>query len=284
MKPVKLIKIMALQLALISSVCTAASDSRNSFQDINTVDKLLALPASKLCVDGGPTIDDIRLILLNGPLTLPMYQNDPVIARMMINEQSISIETRISEKCSAKANVSSREITKEMLRNERETCKQGAPTKDEIKAYLKKQNDPDIDIDKQLRSIPYEYRLIMEEGAKLQGLTLREAFIEDAATQASQNWEKACANKSSFENELKSITDGHNKLTTPLNIEEKYRITDKKLNDTWKNLSSETRKKLLPSQRKWIKQQATCNQVTQCLIDMTNKRITELEVESRNAK
>lgn len=275
---------MALQLALISSVCTAASDSRNSFQDINTVDKLLALPTSKLCVDGGPTTDDIRLILLNGPLTLPIYQNDPVMARIMINEQSISIKTRISEKCSAKPNVSSREITKEMLRNERETCKQGAPTKDEIKAYLKKQNDPDIDIDKQLRSIPYEYHLIMEEGAKLKGLTLREAFIEDAATQASRNWEKACANKSSFENEIKSITDVHNKLTTPLNIEEKYRITDKKLNDTWKNLSSETRKELLPSQRKWIKQQATCNQVTQCLIDMTNKRITELEVESRNAK
>ncbi|WHW84534.1 lysozyme inhibitor LprI family protein [Citrobacter freundii] len=59
-------------------------------------------------------------------------------------------------------------------------------------------------------------------------------------------------------------------------------MADKKLNDTWKELPTETRKSLLPSQRKWIKKQATCNQDVQCLIDMTNKRITELEAE--NAK
>ena len=69
----------------------------------------------------------------------------------------------------------------------------------------------------------------------------------------------------------------HNNLTTPLNIEEVYRIADKKLNDTWKELPTEKRKYLLPSQRKWIKQQAICNQDTQCLIDMTNDRIRELE-------
>lgn len=228
-------------------------------------------------MDGGPSSDDINLILLNGSLTLPTYQNDPSMTRIMINEQSISIKNRIREKCSAKPNVSSHEITKEMLRNESEICEQGAPTKEEFKVYLEEQNANDID--KQLRVIPYEYRLILEEGAKLKGLTLREAFIEDVAVQASQNWEKTCANNSSPENKIKSITDNDNNITTTLDIEAEYRIADKKLNDTWRGLPSETRKSLLPSQRKWIKQQAVCNQDTKCLIEMTNNRITELESE-----
>jgi len=271
----KFIKVIALYAALITSTSTVASDSRNHFQNIDTVEQLLTLPTSKLCVGGGPSLDDIRLILMNEPLTLPMYQNDPAMARMLIDKQSIRIKTRITEKCSSKTIISSRKLTKEMLRNESETCQQGAPTKDEIKAYLKEQNTPDID--KQLRAIPYEYRLIMEEGAKLKGLTLREAFIEDAAAQASQNWEKTCANKPSSEKKIKSITDDYNKLNTPLNMEAEYRIADKKLNDIWRELPSETRKSFLPSQRKWIKQQAICNQDTKCLIEMTNKRITELE-------
>ncbi|MEX5412684.1 lysozyme inhibitor LprI family protein [Enterobacter ludwigii] len=284
MNSVKLIKIMALNVALISGACTAASDSRGSFQSIHTVDELLALPTSKLCVDGGPSSDDIRLILLNGPLTQPMYQNDPAMARIMINEQSISIKSRIREKCSSKPNVSSRKLTKEMLKNESETCQQGAPTKDEIKTYIKESNDPDINIDKQLRTIPYEYRLIMEEGAKLKGLTLREVFIDDVATKASQGWEKACTSKSYSKNKTKNFKNDRNTRKKPINLEEEYRIADKRLNDVWKELPSETRKALLPSQRKWIKQQATCNQDTKCLIDMINKRIIELEVESKNAK
>ncbi|MNZ95403.1 hypothetical protein D3C78_1145500 [compost metagenome] len=164
-----------------------------------------------------------------------------------------------------------------MLRNESETCQQGAPTKDEIKAYIKESNDPNIDIDKQLRDIPYEYRLMMEEGAKLKGLTLREMFIEDVATKASQDWERACANKSYSKN-------NRNELTTPVNIEEEYRIKDKILNDTWKALPSQKRKILLPSQREWIKKQVNCNKDTKCLIDMTNKRIIELNVENKDAK
>lgn len=284
MKPVKLIKIITFHLAFISSACIAASDSRNSFKSVDTVDELLALPASKLCVDGGPSSDDIKLILLNGSLTLPMYQNDPAMAHMMINEQSIRIKTRIREKCSSNPNASSRKLSREMLRNESETCKQGAPTKDEIKAFIKESNDPDFDIDKQLRAIPSDYRLLMEEGAKLKGLTLREMFIEDVATKASQNWEKACSNKSYLQNKTKNITPEHNKLTSPINIDEEYRIAEKKINETWKRLPSDTRKVLLPSQRKWIKQQATCNQDTQCLIDMTNKRSTELEAENNYAK
>ncbi|MCH9447123.1 hypothetical protein P0168_18900 [Klebsiella pneumoniae] len=48
----------------------------------------------------------------------------------------------------------------------------------------------------------------------------------------------------------------------------------------WKKLPFEKRKFLIPSQRKWIKQQAICNQDMQCLIDITNKRIIELESEN----
>jgi len=277
MKQTNIIKISVLLISLTANSCAIASGHNNTFHSFGSIDELLALPKSKLCVDGGPSSDDIKLILLNGTLTSSMFQNDPAMARMMINEQSINIKTRIREKCSAKPNVSSRELTKEMLRNENDTCKQGAPTKDELTAYLKEQNATDID--KQLQAIPYEYRLIMEEGAKLKGLTLREAFIEDAAAQASQNWEKTCANKPSSEKKLKSIPDDYSKLNTPLNMEAEYRIADKKLNDIWRDLPSETRKSLLPSQRKWIKQQAICNQDIKCLIEMTNKRITELESE-----
>lgn len=277
MKQNNFIKISTLLILLTANSCAVASEHYNTFHNFDSIDELLALPKSKLCVDGGPSSDDIKLILLNGSLTLPMYQNDPAMARMMINEQSIRIKTRIREKCSSNPNASSRKLSREILGNESETCKQGAPTKDEIKAYIKESNDPDIDIDKQLLAIPYEYRLLMEEGAKFKGLTLREMFIEDVATKAAQNWEKACANKPSLDNNIKSPMDDYNNPTTPLNIEEKYRIADKKLNDTWRDLPSETRKSLLPSQRKWIKQQALCNQDTKCLIKMTNKRITELE-------
>lgn len=284
MKQNNFIKISTLLILLTANSCAVASEHNNTFRNFDSIDELLALPKSKLCVDGGPSSDDIKLILLNGSLTLPMYQNDPAMARMMINEQSIRIKTRISEKCSSNPNASSRKLSREMLRNESETCKQGAPTKDEIKAYIKESNDPDFDIDKQLRAIPYDYRLLMEEGAKLKGLTLREMLIEDVATKASQNWEKACSNKSYLQNKTKNITPEHNKLTPPTNIDEEYRIAEKKINETWKRLPSDTRKVLLPSQRKWIKQQATCNQDTQCLIDMTNKRIIELEAENNYAK
>lgn len=273
----KPIKIMLLYASLIVSSSTVASDNRNHFQGIDTVDQLLALSTSKLCAGGGPSSDDIRLILLNGQLALPMYQNDPEMARILIDKQSVSVKNRIREKCSSKTITSSRKLTKEMLRNESETCQLGAPTKDEIKEYIKESIDSNIDIDKQLRAIPHEYRLIMEEGAKLKGLTFREMFIEDVATKASLGWEKACANKSYSKN-------NRNELTTPVNIEEEYRTTDKRLNDTWKALPSQKRKLLLLSQREWIKKQANCNQDIQCLIDMTKKRIIELEVENKDAK
>nr|WP_239497714.1 hypothetical protein [Cronobacter sakazakii] len=43
-----------------------------------------------------------------------------------------------------------------------------------------------------------------------------------------------------------------------------------------KNLNPETRKRLLPSQRKLIKQKSDCDNEQKCLIDMTNNRIREL--------
>jgi uncharacterized protein YecT (DUF1311 family) len=281
MKLIKFIEIIALNAFLISSSATAASDSRISFHNVDTVDDLLALPASELCANGGLTSDDIDLILLNGPLVYQMYQNEPSTARMLIKEQSANIKARIKEKCS-NPHTPSRKLTKDMFKNEDDVCKRGAPTKEEVKVYIKESDDPELNIDKQLQSMPYEYRLIMEEGAKLKGYTLREMVIEDIAAKVSKSWERACADKSYFQNKAKDTSTDHDKLTSPIPPEEEYRITDKKLNDTWKGLSSETRKSLLQSQRKWIKQQAICNQDARCLIDMTNKRITELEAENAN--
>ncbi|AUZ65610.1 DUF1311 domain-containing protein [Citrobacter amalonaticus] len=278
MRQKKLIKIIVLNAFMISSTAIANPDNRISFQNIDTVDELLALPASELCLNGGPTSDDIELILLNGPMALPMYQNDPTTARMLINEQSANIKTRIKERCS-NSNTPTRKLTKGMFKNEDDVCKRGAPTKEEVKVYIKESGDPSFNIDKQLQTIPYEYRLIMEEGAKLKGYTLREMMIEDIATKVSKSWERACADKSYFQNKAKNITTDHDTLTTPVSSEEEYRIADKKLNDTWKSLSPETRKRLLPSQREWIKKKSDCKNEQKCLVDMTNNRIRELESE-----
>ncbi|OUE72257.1 hypothetical protein AZ006_000415 [Citrobacter freundii] len=59
-----------------------------------------------------------------------------------------------------------------------------------------------------------------------------------------------------------------------------YKASDEKLNSVWKNLSPETRKRLLPSQREWIKQKSGCNNEQKCLTDMTKNRIRELESEN----
>ena len=59
-----------------------------------------------------------------------------------------------------------------------------------------------------------------------------------------------------------------------------YEASDEKLNSVWKKLSPETRKRLLPSQREWIKHKSGCNNEQKCLTDMTNNRIRELESEN----
>jgi uncharacterized protein YecT (DUF1311 family) len=62
--------------------------------------------------------------------------------------------------------------------------------------------------------------------------------------------------------------------------ETNFRVSDQKLNSTWKSLSPDTRKKLLPSQREWIKQKdATCKTDFSCLTSMTNDRIMVIESE-----
>ncbi|WP_154590094.1 lysozyme inhibitor LprI family protein, partial [Enterobacter hormaechei] len=70
----------------------------------------------------------------------------------------------------------------------------------------------------------------------------------------------------------------NNKVTSNVDTPS-YEASDEKLNAVWKRLSPETRKRLLPSQREWIKQKSACNNEQKCLIDMTNNRIRELESE-----
>lgn len=197
MKSIKWIKIIVLQLTLISGN-TVASNSYSNFRDIDTIDELLSLPVSKLCSNGGPTSNDIKLILLKGPMAMPMYQHDPAGAKIIINEQSVSIKARIREKCSSGLQAPSRKLTEEMLKNEDDVCKRGAPTKEEVKTLIKESNNFKRSIDKGIESFPYEYRLMMEEAAKLKGYTLREMMIEDIAIKASESWKKACEKKSTY--------------------------------------------------------------------------------------
>lgn len=191
MKSIKCIKVIVLQLVLISGN-TVASDSYSNFRDIDTVDELLTLPVSKLCSNGGPTSNEIKFILSKGPMTMSMYQHDPAGAKIIINEQSVSIKSKIKEKCSSNLHMPSRKLTEEMLKDEDKLCKQGAPTKEEIKALIRESNNPKLNIDKKIQSFPHEYRLMMEEGAKLKGYTLREMMIEDIAIKAAESWKKAC--------------------------------------------------------------------------------------------
>lgn len=53
---------------------------------------------------------------------------DPAGAKTIINEQSVSIKSKIKEKCSSNLHMPSRKLTEEMLKNEDKLCKQGAPT------------------------------------------------------------------------------------------------------------------------------------------------------------
>lgn len=266
----KILKIIVLHMALISSASTIALEHRSYFHNIDNVDNLLSLPKDELCKNGGPTSDDIRLILLHGPLAQSMYQKDPLTARMIIDEQSKKIQSRIKEKCALNSNTSSRKITKEMIKDENLMCRNGAPTKDELKTYI--MQSPEIDIDKQLQTIPYHYRLMMEEGAKLKGYTLREVFIEDIITATAKNWQETCNKKNNYNTK--------NSFGNPPKAQQSYDEVDKELNSLWKRLNPETRKRLLPSQREWIKKKSGCNNEQTCLIDMTNNRIRELESEN----
>lgn len=64
------------------------------------------------------------------------------------------------------------------------------------------------------------------------------------------------------------------------NDEEAHQLSELKINDTWKSLSSDTRKRLLPAQREWIKhKESVCKADITCLTRMTNERILLLESE-----
>lgn len=282
LKPLKIIMLLSITLPLAA---LATPSSFTGFHDIGSIDELMALPREELCSNGGPSQSEIDLILHDGPLALPMYQNDPNAARLLLKEQSQNIRAKIKQKCSAKDSVPLRKLTKAMLSNEEEMCKAGAPTKDELKVFIKESNE--IDIDEQLRKMPYEGRLLMEEAAKLNGTTFREMFIDDVTNAAAKNWEKACSEKSYLKKSKKKGSDSKNDDTEPnfesedkADFSKEYNVSDRKLNDAWQNLNKETRKRLLPAQRQWIKSKSACNGNWECLTNMTNERILELEAEN----
>ena len=129
-----------------------------------------------------------------------------------------------------------------------------------------------------MQAIPYENRRINGRRCEIKGHTLREMMIEDIATKVSKSWKEHVLIKSYFQKKANTITTDR-LSTTPFSRRRLSCIVDKNFNDTWKETAKlKNEKYLLPSQRKWIKQ---CfyfaNQDTQCLIDMTNDRIRELE-------
>lgn len=81
----------------LPAAALATPSSFNGFHDIGSIDELMALPREELCSNGGPSRSEIDLILLDGPLALPMYQNDPNAARLLLKEQSQNIRARIKQ-------------------------------------------------------------------------------------------------------------------------------------------------------------------------------------------
>lgn len=67
-------------------------------------------------------------------------------------------------------------------------------------------------------------------------------------------------------------------MNTENNDETSYNVSDQKLNSAWNNLNPDIRRRLLPSQREWIKQKdAVCKTNFSCLARMTNDRIKTIE-------
>lgn len=62
--------------------------------------------------------------------------------------------------------------------------------------------------------------------------------------------------------------------------EAKFQKSDQYLNEIWTSLSDDTKKRLLPTQRKWIKyKDLTCKGDVVCQTEMTNKRIEDISKE-----
>lgn len=268
-----------------SSVIAAAKNEHafEGFKNIGSVKELMDLPTSRLCSNGGPTSADINLILLNGPLALPMYSNDPTTARLVISKQSREIEANIKEKCSATNKNQRRWESIKILKSksEREVCEIGPPTKEEFTVLM--ENDKEFNtmlneaIDKINKSDP-RTRLLMEEGAKLKGMSIRGIMTSDIATQSAKNWKDTCAKQLQNHSQKAPAanTDNANEKTNTLQV--KYVKSLFKMNNLWKSLSMEVREKLLTSQLDWsLRKDSICKSDWQCLIDITNKRITQLE-------
>ncbi|MCT4713448.1 lysozyme inhibitor LprI family protein, partial [Enterobacteriaceae bacterium H18W14] len=161
--------------------------------------------------------------------------------------------------------------------SESEVCAQGAPTKAELLALMREDKEFNAKFDKEINEAPPEVRTIMEEGAKVKGTSVRNLMFNDIAINTAKNWEIACTKQSKSEADITPPINTNNTKNTISDVQEKFNESDKKLNVLWKSFSSDTRKKLLPEQRKWIKQKDNfCKTDINCLTDMTNKRIADL--------
>jgi hypothetical protein len=90
--------------------------------------------------------------------------------------------------CTVQANT---KLTFEMLKHEDEVCSNGTPTKEDLKELLSNSTY----IDNQIATMPDAYRVILEEGARQKGITLREALIDDASNVAANKWLEVCSKR-----------------------------------------------------------------------------------------
>lgn len=269
------ITLISVLTGLMSSGIAMAANTDNTFEGFNSigsVEELLNLPVSELCSDGGPTSDDIKLILLNGPLAVHMYSNDPSTANLVIQEQTKNIKKHVMEKCATATTDKPlhRWESIKMLKSQSEgdVCAKGAPTREELEYLMRNDKEFNATFDEGIQKFPPDVRMIIEEGAKLHGMSLREAMLSDVLTSTTNAWKTTCD---------KLATSPSLKADAPASNSTSYQLSDQKLNDTWRKLDADTRKRLLPQQRIWIKHKdSICKTDIKCLTDMTNDRITEL--------
>lgn len=277
--------LVSMMLAGMISGTAFAADSTHmtgGFKNIGSIDELMNLPTAELCSDGGPTMGEINLILLNGPLTVSMYTNDPTTARLVIREQANKIKANIAKQCTASASDTHphRWNSIKMLRSmsESEVCAGGAPTKTELLALLSSDEETNAGFDETMENLPPHARIVMEEGAKMQGTSMRKIMLDDIATAAAKNWEIGCSKQSKTTSDELTTNNTDSISNIKSDIQLKFDESDKRLNDIWKSLSADMRKKLLPEQQKWIKNKdAVCKTDIKCFTDMTNERILEIE-------
>jgi len=269
---------------MMSGTTFAADNTRKTegFKNIGSVEGLMNLPRAELCFNGGPTMEEINLILLNGPLTVSMYTNDPATARLVIREQANKIKANIVQQCTVSASDTpphrwdSIKMFKSM--SESEICAGGAPTKTELLELMSSDEETNAMLDKEMEKLPPQAHIIMEEGAKLKGTSMRKLMFDDISTASANAWKTTCAKQSKTTSDELTTNNTESISNLKSDIQRKFDESDKKINDIWKSLSADMRKELLPEQRKWIKnKEAVCKTDIRCLTDMTNDRILEIE-------